>query len=83
MNVKVFTMNFKVHIVRCLVPEKIDDKTKPEHKRNDAKRNETKQNKTKQIEINRKEQMTTETRTMTEAKADVTTIEAMILSKIA
>jgi hypothetical protein len=37
-------MNFKVHIVRCLVPEKIDDKTKPEHKRNDAKRNETKQN---------------------------------------
>jgi hypothetical protein len=27
--------------------------------------------------------MTTETRTETEAKADVTTIEAMILSKIA
>ncbi len=47
MNVKVFTMNFKVHIVHCLVPEKIDDKTKPEHKRNDAKRNETKQNENK------------------------------------
>ena len=78
MNVKVFTMNFKVHVVRCLVPEKIDDKTKPEHKQNDAKRNETKQN-----EINRKEQMTTETRAKIEAKADVTTIEAMILSKIA
>ncbi len=78
MNVKVFTMNFKVHVVHCLVPEKIDDKTKPERKRNDAKRNEAKQN-----EIKRNEQMSTETRTKTEAKADVTTIEAMILSKIA
>jgi hypothetical protein len=42
MNVKVFTMNVKVHVVHCLVPEKIDDKTKAEHKRNDAKQNETK-----------------------------------------